>query len=139
MQTFNQHFDRAIRQFEHLQHGCNTARVVQILRIRIVFSGGLLGDQQDVLTTFHRYFQRLDGLGAPDKKWDHHVWEYHYIAQRQQRICQRAVAGFSIKVRFRHSGLSYHRANRAQSVRLMEQRRLRLLCWVRCKSVKDGR
>jgi hypothetical protein len=51
-----------------------------------------LRDQQNVLATFHRDFKCLDGLRTPDEQRNHHVREYHHVAQRQQRIAQRFVA-----------------------------------------------
>ena len=52
----------------------------------------ILRDQQNVLATFHRDFKCLDGLRTPDEQRNHHVREYHHVAQRQQRIAQRFVA-----------------------------------------------
>src|SRR4029077_19638494 len=59
---------------------------IHVLRARVVLGGGLLRDQQDRFPCFHRGFHRLDGLRASHEERDHHVWEHHDIAQRQQRV-----------------------------------------------------
>ncbi len=92
MQPFYQHLDSAVRQFEHLQYRRHATGFIEILGRGVVLGRRFLRDQQNVLATFHRDFKCLDGLRTPDEQRNHHVREYHHVAQRQQRIAQRFVA-----------------------------------------------
>ena len=83
--AFHQHFHRAIRQLEQLQHGGHRAQRVQIVCGGLVLGGGFLRQQQDLLVGFHGLFQRLDGLGAPDEQGDDHMRKHHHVAQWQKR------------------------------------------------------
>ena len=68
MRAFDQHFDRAVGQLQHLQDRGHAADRIEILGARIVLGGGLLRDEQDVLAGVHRHVERLDGLGPPDEQ-----------------------------------------------------------------------
>jgi hypothetical protein len=85
LHAFDQHLDRAVGQLEHLQDVGQATDLVHVLGHRLILGGGLLGHQQDVLAGFHRRFQRLDRLRATDEQRNHHVREYHHVAQGQQR------------------------------------------------------
>ncbi len=85
LRALDQHFDRAVRQLQHLEHRRHAADVVQIVGRGLVLGRGLLGDQQDVLARFHRHVERLDRLRAADEQRDDHVREYDDIPQRKKR------------------------------------------------------
>ena len=84
MHAFDQHFYRAVGQFQHLQNTRDRADRIKIFRRRVVIRGRFLRDQDDILALFHRGFQRLDRFGASDKKRDHHMRKHHHVAQGQQ-------------------------------------------------------
>ena len=88
LRSLDEHFHRAVRQLEHLQHRRDTADVVEILGRRVVLRGLLLRDEQDVLAGVHRHVERLDRFGASDEQRDHHVREHDDVAKRQQRQCR---------------------------------------------------
>ena len=81
--ALDQHFDRAIGQFEHLQNISERAYRVKVLRRGLVLGGRFLRDQHDALARFHRGFKRLDGFRAPDEERNDHMREYHHVAQGQ--------------------------------------------------------
>ena len=84
LQAFDQHLDRAVGQFQHLQDAGNAADLEHIVGLGLVLAGGLLGHQHDLTTCFHRGFQGLDGLGATHEQRNHHMRKHHHVAQRQQ-------------------------------------------------------
>jgi len=83
--AFNQHFHGAIGQFQHLQNAGDCAYLIQVIKTGLILGGRLLRHQEDVFAALHGDFQRLDRLGAANKQWNHHVREYHHVAQWQQR------------------------------------------------------
>lgn len=85
LQAFDEHLHGAVRQLQHLQDAGDAADLEHVFGLRLVLAGGLLGDQHDLAAGFHRGFQRLDGLGAPDEQRDDHVREHDDVTQRQQR------------------------------------------------------
>jgi hypothetical protein len=87
--AFHQHLDRTVGQLQHLQDGGDAADLEHVRNGRLVLGCGLLRHEHDPALGFHRGFQRLDALGSPDKKGDHHVREDHHVAQRQQRQVNR--------------------------------------------------
>mmetsp|Transcript_15238 Transcript_15238/g.28562 ORF Transcript_15238/g.28562 Transcript_15238/m.28562 type:complete len:338 (-) Transcript_15238:699-1712(-) len=85
LQPLDQHLHGAVGQLEHLQDAGNAADLEHVLGLGLVLAGRLLGDQHDLAAGFHRGFQGLDGLGAPDEQRDDHVREHDHVTQRQQR------------------------------------------------------
>ena len=81
--TFDQHFHRAIGQFQQLQHRGNGADLEQIIRARIILASILLGNKQDLLVILHHRFQRADGFLTAHEKRHNHMGEYNDIPQRQ--------------------------------------------------------
>jgi hypothetical protein len=63
----DQHFHRAVGQFEHLQDIGHATDLIQILRTRIVLGCRFLRDQQDALAGLHRRFERFDRFRSPDE------------------------------------------------------------------------
>ena len=82
--AFDQHFDGAIGQFEHLQDGGHAAHLEHIGDHGFVFGSRFLCNQHDASVCRHGNFQRFDTLGSTDKQRDDHVRKHHHIAQRQQ-------------------------------------------------------
>ena len=83
--TLNQHFNRAVREFEQLQDSCNGADPIQSVFAWIIVSRILLSQQQNLLVARHRSLKGLDRLLASHEQWDHHVRINHNIAQWQER------------------------------------------------------
>ncbi len=83
--ALHQHLDGAVGQLQKLQDGRDGADPVQILGLRIVDIGLLLGDQQDALVGLHGEIERDDGFFPPDEQRNHHVRVNHHVAQRQHR------------------------------------------------------
>ncbi|CAM5588106.1 hypothetical protein RLIN73S_01487 [Rhodanobacter lindaniclasticus] len=81
----DQHLDRAIGQFQQLQHTSQRADLVQIGDLGVVDVRAGLGYQQDLPFAFHRAFQRPHRLVAADEQRDHHVRIDHHVAQGQYR------------------------------------------------------
>ena len=85
LQAFDQHLDRAVGQLEHLQDGGNTTDIEHVGHLRLILGGSLLRHEHDAAVRIHGHFEGLDALGASHEQRDHHVGEYHHVAQRQQR------------------------------------------------------
>ncbi len=81
--AFDQHFYRAVGQFQHLQDVGDRADRIQVFGRGFVLGRGLLRDQHDALAGFHRGLERLDGFWTADKQWNDHMREYHHVAQGQ--------------------------------------------------------
>ena len=81
--AFDQHFDRAVGQFQHLQDIGHRADRIKVFGRRLVFRRRFLGDEHNAFTGFHRGLERFDGLRAADEQWNDHMREHHHIAQRQ--------------------------------------------------------
>ena len=88
--AFDQHFDRAVGQFEHLQNGGNTTHLEHVGDQGLVFGCRFLRHQHDAAVSFHGRFERLDALGATYKQRYHHVGKDHNVAQGQHRQIDRA-------------------------------------------------
>ena len=86
--TFDQHLDRAIRQFEQLQDRRDRTDAIDVVGGRIVLGRVLLRHQQDLLVVLHHGFKRANRFLAADEEWHDHVREHNDVAQRQhgQRI-----------------------------------------------------
>jgi hypothetical protein len=82
--ALDQHAHRAVGQFEKLQHAGDHAHIVEIVGMRIVAGRVELGQQEDVLVTGHRGFQRRHGFFAPDEQGNHHAGEHHDVSQGQK-------------------------------------------------------
>jgi hypothetical protein len=85
LQTLDEHLHGAVGQLEHLQDVGDTSHLVHVFFGRLVLRRRFLGDEHDVLAAFHRGFQGLDRLGPPHEERNHHMREYNYVAQREQR------------------------------------------------------
>ncbi len=83
--ALDQHLDRAIGQFQQLQHAGQRTDLVQVGDLRVVDIRTFLRDEQDLPLTFHRALQRTHGLVATDKQRYDHVRINHHVAQRQHR------------------------------------------------------
>ena len=73
-----------VMQLEHLQDGRNAADFKHVGHLRFIFSGRLLGHEHDPAIGIHGRLQGLDAFGTAHEQGDHHMGEYHHIAQRQQ-------------------------------------------------------
>src|SRR5450830_693432 len=82
--TFDQHLDRAIRQFKHLQDGRNTANIKHVSYQGVILSCSFLSHQHDSAIRVHGCFKSLDALGSAHEKWDDHMWKNNHVAQWQQ-------------------------------------------------------
>ena len=82
--AFHQNLDSAIRQFQELQNGGNTAYLEHILNGRLVFGSGFLSHKHDAPLGFHGRFQRLDTLGTTHEQRNDHMRKHHDIPQRQK-------------------------------------------------------
>ena len=89
LRPFDQHLDRTIRQFEHLQDVGNTADAVKVFGAWLILDGRFLRHQHDALAGDHRRLQCLDRFGTPDKERDHHMRKHHHVTQGQQGQFQR--------------------------------------------------
>ena len=76
----------------------DSADAVQVFRRGLIICGRFLCDEYDVFALFHRRFKRFDGLGAANKKRNHHMRKYNDIAQRQER----QNGGFNVFGRIAH-------------------------------------
>ena len=72
-------------QLQQLQDRGDRADAVEVVGLRVVDVGLLLGDEHDPLVGPHGHVERLDGLLPPDEQRDHHVRVHHHVAQRQHR------------------------------------------------------
>ncbi|MBU6476112.1 MAG: LON peptidase substrate-binding domain-containing protein, partial [Alphaproteobacteria bacterium] len=82
----DQHLDRAVRQFEQLQHHAERADVVKVARRRVVLLRRLLRDQHDLLAVLHRAFERVHRLLPPDEQRHNHMRKNHDVPQGQYRV-----------------------------------------------------
>ena len=83
--AFDQHLYRAVGQFEQLQHRADRSDGKDVGGRRIVLSGVLLGDEQDLLVVPHDVFERPDGFFPPDEERHDHMRKNDNIAKRQYR------------------------------------------------------
>ena len=83
--ALDQHLDGAVGELEQLQDGRHRPDAVQILALRVVDVGLLLGDEKNALVRLHRKIERNDRLLPADEQRDHHVRIDHHVAQRQHR------------------------------------------------------
>ena len=85
LHAFDQDFDRAVGQLQHLQDARNASNLEHVLGLGLVLAGSFLSHQHDLAAGFHRRLQGLDGLGTTHKQRDDHVRKHDHITQRQQR------------------------------------------------------
>ena len=85
--SFDQDLDRAIGQFEQLQHRTDRADIVDIVDGRIVLTRIFLRHKQNLLVVLHHVFQRLHRFVPPDEERHDHVREDNDIPQREYRKC----------------------------------------------------
>ncbi len=75
LQAFDQNLDVAVRQLEALHDVDDGADLVNLVRLRLVDAGVVLGGEEDPLVAGQRLFQRAHaGLAAHDER-RHHVRE----------------------------------------------------------------
>ena len=84
--ALDQHFYRAIGQFEQLQHVGQDTDAVNTIRARIIDRGVNLAGQQDLLIIRHDLFQRADRLFAAHEQRHNHMRKHHDVAQRQHGV-----------------------------------------------------
>ena len=106
--AFDQNFDRAVGQFEHLQDGRDAADIEHVRGIGLIFGGGFLRHQHDAAVARHGRLQRFDALGAAHKQRDHHVGKDHDIAQRQHRQVDRGGRQWGVSGHGVTSGVWHH-------------------------------
>ena len=82
---FDQHLDVAVRQLEALHDVGDAAHRVDVVRIRIVSGGILLGREKDPLVLLQRMLQCARRRGPPDDERHHHVRKDDDIAQGNNR------------------------------------------------------
>src|SRR5260364_13235 len=83
LQPFDQHLDRTVRKFKHLQNIRNTSDWVQVRGFQLVLGGIFLRGQHDAFTAGHREFERFDRLWTPDEQGNDHMRKYHDVPKRQ--------------------------------------------------------
>ena len=85
----DQHLHGAIGQLQQLQHRCDGAERIKVLRRRAVFLRILLCHQQDLLLALHHRFEGRDRLIPADEQRNDHVRENDDVLERQNRIDRR--------------------------------------------------
>ena len=83
--SFDQHLHGAVGQLQQLQHAGNRANTINVIDARIILTGILLRDQQDLLVVAHHLFERADRFFAADKQRHDHMREYHDVTKRKNR------------------------------------------------------
>ena len=84
--TFDQHFHRAIRQLQQLQHIGQNARVVDPIFAWLILTRINLARQQDLLVVGHDLLKRADRFLAAHKQRHDHMRKHHDVAQRQDGV-----------------------------------------------------
>ena len=78
--AFHQHLDGAVRQLQQLQDVGHRSHFINLVDIRVIFTGALLGDQQYLLVAVHGGIQRLDGFLPAHEQRNDHIRVNHYVA-----------------------------------------------------------
>ena len=78
--AFDQNFDRAVWQLQHLQDGGNATDLEHVGDFGFVFGGGFLCNEHDATLCGHGCFERFDALRTSYKKWDDHVRKHDDVA-----------------------------------------------------------
>jgi len=81
-QTFNQHTNRAVRQFQHLLNVCQCTDFMKIVFYRLFDAHIFLSRQKDDIVFQQCLFQRRYGLFAADIYMQHHCRKYEKSSQR---------------------------------------------------------
>ena len=81
--AFDQHFDRAVGQLQHLHDFGDGAGGVHIIGIGRFVVAVALGKQEHRRVGIHGGVERGHGFFAADKQRQHHVRVNHHVAQRQ--------------------------------------------------------
>ena len=85
----NEHFKRAVGQFEHLKHARQGARLVQIFKLGIVPAAFLLGHQRNLSVAVHGSAHGTNRKRTADEKRKHRVRKHHQVADGKQRSLHR--------------------------------------------------
>ena len=79
--AFNQHFYRAVGQFQYLQYLGNRTHRMQVFRLRFLRIGVKLCQQKYGFVVTHCRFKCGNRFGAAYKQRQHHVRIYHDVPQ----------------------------------------------------------
>jgi hypothetical protein len=89
--AFDQHLDRAVGQFQQLQHRGQNPGAIDVVGPGRVRRRVLLAGQKDLAIVLHHLFERAHRHGAADEERHDHMRKDDDIAQRQNR--KRIVGG----------------------------------------------
>jgi len=95
--AFDQNLDGAVGELEKLKHRPHRSHGVDVVRLRLVLRGVLLGHEKDLLVVLHHVFQRAHGLFPADEERHDHMGKNHDVPQRKDRI-QGALGNFEHRV-----------------------------------------
>ena len=84
--AFDQHLHRTVGQFQQLQHRCDGAKAVKVIRGRAVFLCVFLRNKQDLLVTLHHCLKRGDRLITSDEQRNDHVRKDNDVLEGQNRV-----------------------------------------------------
>ena len=83
--ALDQHLDRAVGQFQQLEHRAHGAHLVDAAGLGVVLARVALRDKQYLLVVLHHLLERADRFLAAHEQRHDHVRKHDDIAQRQDR------------------------------------------------------